>query len=287
MPRSAAKARAWYSASTASRPTKRRSAPARRIASAFGLAVPSGTNTMPRIPSRCIAYATAAPWLPLEAATQPARRSASSSVSSRLKAPRSLNEPVCCRFSSLRCTSAPVTSEKYGEESSGVRLIHGPMRAAAAAIMPGSAVRSIGAGRAAAPVVIGNRPSELELPRGIALRRLEEAGIEALRFGGAQHGLARHGAGFVELAREHGIPVQLPHVLPDLVLPAREVQPRAVGEGVRDAVEESGHLEHGDAGAAPVRQVVPGRDAQLAHLHVRAPHLVVPAAEAADGVLAA
>ena len=53
--------------------------------------------------------------LPAEQAAIPAARSSADSLDIRKSAPRTLNEPVIWRFSSLRCTSPPTTSESVYE----------------------------------------------------------------------------------------------------------------------------------------------------------------------------
>ena len=113
------------------------------MASTLAVDVRSGTNTIPRTPSVCIAEATAAPWLPLDAATQPLARCSSSSVNSLLNAPLILNEPVSCWFSSFNHTLASHISLKYGEYSSGVSRTCAAMRVAARATSAGSRARSI------------------------------------------------------------------------------------------------------------------------------------------------
>ncbi len=63
-----------------------------------------GTKIVAVRPSRIAAYATAAPWLPPDAATTPG---AGTSRKSRFaNAPRVLNEPACCMNSSLSVTVA-------------------------------------------------------------------------------------------------------------------------------------------------------------------------------------
>ena len=57
------------------------------------------------MPSRLAANATAAPWLPPEAATTPAF--GTSRVSRLAKAPRGLKLPACCSSSSLKAIGAP------------------------------------------------------------------------------------------------------------------------------------------------------------------------------------
>src|SRR3954454_21606695 len=52
----------------------------------------------------------------------PHLRSTAVSDASLLRAPRSLNELVTCRFSYLTCTDAPVSAESFGAGSIGVRI---------------------------------------------------------------------------------------------------------------------------------------------------------------------
>ena len=61
-----------------------------------------GTNTSARCPRRPATWATAAPWLPPEAAMRPA--AGTSARNTRWNAPRGLNEPVCCSSSSFSVT---------------------------------------------------------------------------------------------------------------------------------------------------------------------------------------
>src|SRR6516164_8682138 len=60
-------------------------------------------------------------WLPADIAITPCARSNSPSDASLLKAPRSLNECVTCRFSYFTNTSAPVRADSLGAGSMGVR----------------------------------------------------------------------------------------------------------------------------------------------------------------------
>ncbi len=82
-PVSAAKARAASSACVRYSPWKRTSAPYPRVALTFGMGAPSGMNTVTLMPSIDPARATPWAWLPAEAATTPAARSASPSRDSR------------------------------------------------------------------------------------------------------------------------------------------------------------------------------------------------------------
>src|SRR5262245_4195787 len=74
----------------------------------------------PRWPA---ANATPWAWLPALAATTPRARSASESREILLKAPRTLNEPVRCRFSHFRKTGPAKASESTREWSTGVSEI--------------------------------------------------------------------------------------------------------------------------------------------------------------------
>src|ERR1041385_5077588 len=65
--------------------------------------------------------ATPCAWFPAEAATTPALRSAAVKWWTLLSAPRTLKEPVRWKFSSLRCTSAPVICDRLLERFVGVR----------------------------------------------------------------------------------------------------------------------------------------------------------------------
>src|SRR5579884_2479914 len=66
------------------------------------------------------AHATAWPWLPALAATTPASRSEGESSDSLLTAPRTLNEPVRCRFSAFNHTSRPLRRASVSELYTGV-----------------------------------------------------------------------------------------------------------------------------------------------------------------------
>ena len=68
-----------------------------------------------RIPSSRAAHATAWPWFPALAAMTPAARSAGVSVASMFTAPRTLNEPVRCRFSALSSVTRPVSRHSVSE----------------------------------------------------------------------------------------------------------------------------------------------------------------------------
>ena len=66
-------------------------------------------------PSSRAAQATAWPWLPALAATTPAARSDSVMVASLFTAPRTLKEPVRCRFSAFSQVFRPIRRESVSE----------------------------------------------------------------------------------------------------------------------------------------------------------------------------
>src|SRR5580704_7369200 len=94
----------------------------------FGITIHAG---MPLHPA---AHATAAAWLPLEGATTPCAASASLSEKIALVAPRILNDPVFCRLSHLKYSSAPAIAFNDALVSTGVRWIRGAIRSCAATI---------------------------------------------------------------------------------------------------------------------------------------------------------
>src|SRR5436190_2542137 len=71
-------------------------------------------------PSSRAAHATACPWLPALAATTPAARCSGSRLESLTYAPRTLNEPVRCRFSALRLTGRPASRDSVSDGKTGV-----------------------------------------------------------------------------------------------------------------------------------------------------------------------
>ncbi len=83
------------------------------MAATLGSGAPTGMKTVERTPSRVEARATPWAWLPALAATTPAARSSGESPAIRTYAPRSLKEPVRWRFSHLRWTGAPTSSERW------------------------------------------------------------------------------------------------------------------------------------------------------------------------------
>ena len=84
----------------------------------------SGITTVAVSPAALAAYATACAWLPDECVTTPVTRS--SSRSTALVAPRSLNAPVGCRLSGL------THSGQSTVDSNGVRSTRPRIRSAAA-----------------------------------------------------------------------------------------------------------------------------------------------------------
>src|SRR5580704_14623174 len=80
-------------------------------------------TTVAAQPSRPAAYATPWAWLPALAATTPRARSASDSRLILTYAPRTLNDPVRCRFSHFRYTGPPIVSDSTREYRIGVSEI--------------------------------------------------------------------------------------------------------------------------------------------------------------------
>ena len=76
-----------------------RSAPYARMRATFAGDDTVGTKIFAGTPSRIAAYATAAPWLPPDAATTPVGGILRSSKF--VNAPRALNDPECCNSSSF------------------------------------------------------------------------------------------------------------------------------------------------------------------------------------------
>src|SRR6478672_1295596 len=79
------------------------------------------------------AYATAAPWLPPDAAITPAPGTLADNK--RLKAPRGLKLPVCCSSSSFSVTGRFIPQSMEFSRMTGVCLTWPPILAAAAAIL--------------------------------------------------------------------------------------------------------------------------------------------------------
>src|SRR5512135_2655380 len=123
------------------------SAPSASVFCIFTRGASAGITIVAGTPSRRAAQATPCAWLPDENATTPALRCAASSCARRLYAPRNLNEPMCCRVSSLSRTRPPVSSSSGVSASSGVRRAWPSRRAAAArtSSKSGSRVASLAA----------------------------------------------------------------------------------------------------------------------------------------------
>ena len=101
----------------------------------------AGTKIFAGTPSFIAAYATAAPWLPPEAATTPA--AGTLRISRFANAPRGLNEPVCWKSSSLSVSGmGPSPSSSPRTSMIGVRRTCGAIRRCAAAIASRSIIRS-------------------------------------------------------------------------------------------------------------------------------------------------
>ncbi len=110
----------WARASSKSAPCATTSAPSSSIAATFTRLAPRGTHTIACTPNSRAAYAIDWPWLPVEAAMTPRRRSSSPSWDTRLMPPRTLNAPVGWKFSCLTQTSAPTSADSPGYRRSGV-----------------------------------------------------------------------------------------------------------------------------------------------------------------------
>src|SRR5688572_15045587 len=76
--------------------------------------------------------AVASAWLPVEATTMPRDFCSADSERSLVAAPRSLNDPVSCRFSSFRKTRARVPSPSACDSDSGVSRTYARMSLSAA-----------------------------------------------------------------------------------------------------------------------------------------------------------
>ena len=93
-----------------------------RAASTFAIGASDGTNTSHGTPRMRAAAARAWAWLPAEAATTPRAQPSSPSAASLAATPRTLNDPVRCRFSALSTTVPPARSENVRVDRIGVRL---------------------------------------------------------------------------------------------------------------------------------------------------------------------
>src|SRR2546421_4554467 len=96
-------------------------------------------------PSSRAAHATAWPWLPALAATTPAASSSGSRLESFVYAPRTLNEPVRCRFSALRLPGLAASRDSVSEGKTGVTRATPASRSRARSISgrPGAVVVAI------------------------------------------------------------------------------------------------------------------------------------------------
>ncbi len=101
-------------ASSKSRPWKTTSAPRARIDSTFTGLARSGMQIIARTPNSSAAYATDWPWLPVEAAITPRRRSSAVSWLTRFTPPRTLNAPTGWWFSCLTRIRVPVSASRAG-----------------------------------------------------------------------------------------------------------------------------------------------------------------------------
>ena len=133
-PCSAASLRAWAAASARLSPCSTTLAPQARVRVTFVDGVKRGMTMVLPMPSRLACRATACAWFPADMVTTPAARSASDSIASRLAAPRSLKEPIACRFSSLSATWAPVALLTASDARVGVRRTRPSIRRAAASM---------------------------------------------------------------------------------------------------------------------------------------------------------
>src|SRR5205814_1292911 len=104
-------------------------APRRAIESSFVSGAWSGTTTVQGTPSSRAIQATPWPMFPAVAVTTPACSLSSGIWSTALLAPRSLNEPIGCRFSSFRWISR---SPSCRSRTSGVRRTRPARRSRAA-----------------------------------------------------------------------------------------------------------------------------------------------------------
>ena len=95
-------------------------------------------------PCRAAARATAIPWLPLEAVISRVAVPSAAMAAMRDSAPRTLNDPVGWRCSSLsRTSAAPLAWARVVDATSGVRLAASPIR-----ILARRTSRGVGSGTA-------------------------------------------------------------------------------------------------------------------------------------------
>ena len=95
-------------------------APCPRAASTFAIGASAGTKTSHGMPICAAPAASAWAWLPAQAATTPLVQ-ASPSAASLAATPRTLNEPVRCRFSAFSTTVPPARSLNVRVDRIGVR----------------------------------------------------------------------------------------------------------------------------------------------------------------------
>ncbi len=120
----AARRRASASASSYVAPATSTLAPSAAIPARLNSGVCAETSTVASTPNVRDASATPRPWFPAEAAITRRRAPGSRlSAATRAAAPRSLNDPVRCRFSSFSQTSAPVRRPSDGAGTSGVTRV--------------------------------------------------------------------------------------------------------------------------------------------------------------------
>src|ERR1044072_1737780 len=88
-------------------------------------------TTVHGTPTSRATHATAWAWFPADTVTSPRARFSGGSASTRLSAPRGLNEPVFCRLSALSQSETPARSPPARALTSGGRRGGGAGRAAA------------------------------------------------------------------------------------------------------------------------------------------------------------
>ena len=145
-PSRAAISTALARASSNDSPSRMTFAPRRRQVATFTSGANRGITTVTGISSRRPCQASPRAWLPALAAMTPRERVAASRSSRALRAPRSLNEPVRWRRSSLHQTRKPVSSERGMLWGQGVRAIPAAIRFWAARIV---SIVTAGVGRRA------------------------------------------------------------------------------------------------------------------------------------------
>src|SRR5262245_48686177 len=110
------------------------------MAASFASGAPSGTTEVHGMPSRRACQAT--PWamFPALAVYTPFDRRSGSAMAIALPAPRILNDPTCCTFSSLKRMVAWASSTFRAIRA--VRSTHGAIRVRAASISPNDGART-------------------------------------------------------------------------------------------------------------------------------------------------